>query len=148
MLDKNKIATVVEKFLGGGDKFLVEVVVSTGNVVDVFVDGDDGITISECAKISRHIVSKFDRDLEDFELRVSSPGLNKPFKLRRQYKKYINHEIEMVLNDGNKVKGKLLEFSDEKLVIERNIGKKKKEFVIEDYPFSDFREAKPVISFK
>jgi len=148
MLDKNKIVAVVEKFLGGEDKFLVEVVVSTANVVDIFVDGDEGITINECTKISRHIVSNFDRDIEDFELRVSSPGLDKPFKLRRQYLKYINREIKMVLNDGSKIKGKLLEFADEKLVIERNIGKKKKETVIEDYSFSDVREGKPVISFK
>ena len=148
MLDKNKIATVVEKFIGGEDKFLVDVEVSRGNVVDVFVDGDDGISIGECAKISRHIVSKFDRDLEDFELRVSSPGLDKPFKLRRQYERYINREIQLVLNDGTKVKGKLLELSDDKLVIERNIGNKKKEIVNEDHSFSDIREAKPEISFK
>ena len=148
MLDKNKIATVVEKFLGGSDKFLVEVEVSKGNVVDVLVDGDDGITISECVKVSRHIGSNFDRDLEDYELRVSSPGLDKPFKMRRQYLKYVNREIRIILMDGTKVKGKLLNFSDDQLVLECNSESKKKEVSIEDFAFSDIKEAKPIISFK
>lgn len=150
MLNKNNIAAVIEKFIGGTDKFLVEVEVSSGNVVDVYVDGDEGISISECVKISRHIGSKFDRDLEDYELRVSSPGLSRPFKLRRQYAKYINREIKVVLNNGDDVKGNLLEYSDEKLVIECfSKGKKKNaDKVLMNIDFNEVKEAKPVISFK
>lgn len=148
MLNKNKIATVVEKYLGSTDKFLVDIEVSSGNVVDLYVDGDDGLSINECAKISRFIVSNFDRDLEDYELRVSSPGLTKPFKLRRQYEKYINREIKIVLNEGGKVSGKLLEIDDDKLMMECAADKKKKVFEVREFLFADILEGKPVISFK
>lgn len=148
MLDKNKIATVVEQYLGGTDKFLVDVEVSKGNVIDVYVDGDDGLSINECAKISRFIESNFDRDLEDFELRVSSPGLDKPFKLRRQYEKYIDRDIMVVLTDGTKVKGRLKELADDVLTMECAGDKKKKEVVVREFSFSDIKMGKPVISFK
>ena len=148
MLDKKKIGTLVERFIGGTDKFLVDVVVSKGNVVDVYVDGDDGITINECAEISRHIESNFDRDREDFELRVSSPGIDKPFKLRRQYGKYLGREIKLVLNDGNKVTGKLLKISDDEVLLECLVGKKKKNKEERSFAFSEIRQGKPVISFK
>ena len=148
MLDKSKIATIVERFLGGSDKFLVEVSVSRGNVVDVFVEGDDGISINECAEISRYIESNFDRDREDFELRVSSPGIDKPFKLRRQYGRYIGREIQLVMNDGQKVQGKLLEYSDDKVVLDVLTDKKKKVTATQEFSFSAIRQGKPVIAFK
>lgn len=148
MLNKDKIATIVEKFIGGTDKFLVEVVVSKGNVIDVFVDGDDGITINECAKISRHVESCFDRDLEDFELRVSSPGIDKPFKLRRQYGRYIDREIKLVLRDGSKVSGRLLEYSDDGLSLECLVDPKKKTVEVREFSFDEVKQGKPVISFK
>jgi len=148
MLDKKKITAIVEDFIGGTDKFLVDVVVSKGNVVDVFVEGDDGISISECAGISRHIESNFDREREDFELRVSSPGIDKPFKLRRQYGRYIDRDIQLVMTDGVKVKGKLLEFTEDKLVMECVTNAKKKITEVKTLTFSEIREGKPVISFK
>jgi ribosome maturation factor RimP len=148
MLDKNKIATIVEKFLGGTEKFLVEVSVSKGNVVDVFVEGDDGISINECAQISRYIESNFDREREDFELRVSSPGIDKPFKLRRQYGRYIGRGIQLVMNDGQKLQGKLLEYADDKVVLEVLTDKKKKLTKVQEVPFSAIRQGKPVIAFK
>lgn len=148
MLNKNKIATVIEKFLGGTDKFLIELEVSSGNVVDVYVDGDEGISISECVKISRHIASNFDRDLEDYELRVSSPGLSRPLKLRRQFGRYINKDIKLQLNDGTEVKGKLLEYSDDILTLEAKVGGKKAKPVVMEYAFENIMETKPVISFK
>lgn len=148
MLDKKKITAIVEGFIGGTDKFLVDVVVSKGNVVDVFVEGDDGISISECAGISRHIESNFDREREDFELRVSSPGIDKPFKLRRQYGRYIDRDIQLVMTDGEKVKGTLLECSEDKLVMECVTDAKKKVTEMKTLSFSEIREGKPVISFK
>lgn len=148
MLNKKKIATIVEDFLGGSDKFLVNVDVSKGNVVDVYVDGDEGITISECAEISRYIESNFDRDREDFELRVSSPGIDKPFRLRRQYAKYVGKEIQLVLNDGSKLRGRLVSFSDDDMQLEVTKGGKKKETESMSIGFAEVRQGKPVISFK
>lgn len=148
MLNKKKIESIVNNHLEGTDKFLVGIDVSSTNVVDVFVDGDHGISIGECVKISRLIESSLDRDQEDFELRVSSPGLDKPFKLLRQYRKYIGKNIRIDLKEGKPMKVKLLEVDEEGIHIERSAGKKGKEVITEKISFRDLKSAKPEISFK
>jgi ribosome maturation factor RimP len=147
MLDKNKIETIVNEHVEGTDKFLVDITVSSANAVDVYVDGDNGISIKECVKISRLIESAFDREVEDYELRVSSAGLTKPFKLLRQYKKYIDREIEVVTIGDKKVKGILKSVTDTGFELELKKGKKGKETVVEAYLFDEIKGAKPHIGF-
>ncbi len=73
MIDKEIIKKLVEEKLD--DKmFLVDISVSERNVIHVFVDSYDGLTIEQCVTISRHVEHSFDREEEDFELQVSSPG--------------------------------------------------------------------------
>jgi ribosome maturation factor RimP len=146
-MDRKKIENIVNNYLKDGEFFLVEADVSKGNVISVLVDGDNGISIDECVKISRVIESHFDRDEEDFELRVSSPGLNKPFKMLRQYKKYIDREIEITTHDDKKIKGILKSCSKSSIEIEIKPGKKEKTAATRDLQFNEIKDAKPVISF-
>ena len=95
--------------LGG---FLVSTKVSGQNIINVFVDKKVGISINECLQISRHIENKLDREIEDFQLSVSSPGLNKPFLVKEQYHKNIGKDIVVKLNNGEKVKGKLIDYNN------------------------------------
>ena len=147
MLDKKKIEKLVNESVEGSDRFLVEVSVSSANVVDVFVDGDNGISIKECVKISRLIESTFDREIEDYELRVSSPGLSRPFKMIRQYKKYIDREIIIVTNEGDKIKGVLKSVSENGIDLELKKGKKGKEIILEEFLFDGIKESKPYVGF-
>lgn len=139
---------MIDNCLEGTDKFLVDVDISKGNIINVFVDGDDGISIDDCAGISRYVEMQLNRDVEDFELRVSSPGLNKSFKLLRQYKKYINREIELITKEGKVLKGILKSVSEEGVKLERSVGKKMKNKAIEEIVFDEIKESKPVILFK
>ncbi|MBC8487454.1 MAG: ribosome assembly cofactor RimP [Bacteroidetes bacterium] len=148
MIDKNRIYKLIDNCLEGTDKFLVDVDISKGNIINVFVDGDDGISIDDCAGISRYVEMQLNRDVEDFELRVSSPGLNKSFKLLRQYKKYINREIELITKEGKVLKGILKSVSEEGVKLERSVGKKMKNKAIEEIVFDEIKESKPVILFK
>ncbi|MCB2219400.1 MAG: ribosome assembly cofactor RimP [Bacteroidetes bacterium] len=148
MLDKTKIESIVNDYLQGSDKFLVGIDLSSTNVIDVFVDGDEGISIGECVKISRLIESAFDREEEDYELRVSSPGLDKPFKLLRQYKKYIGRDVRVEKTDGSKLKGKLLDADESTIKLEKRVGKKGENTMIEAISMADIKAAKPEISFK
>lgn len=148
MLNKEKIENLVNNHLEGSERFLVDIEVSSTNVVDVFVDGDNGISIGECVEISRLIESEFDREVEDYELRVSSPGLDKPFKLLRQYKKYVNRQIRIVLNDGDKIKTKLLAVNDDNIEIEYKADKKSKTLSKQQLSFTEIQSVKPEISFK
>jgi ribosome maturation factor RimP len=147
-MDAKKIENIVNEFLKDGEYFLVDVEVRKGNVVNVWVDGDNGITIDECVRISRLIESNFDRDDEDYELRVSSPGLDRPFKMLRQYKKYIGKEINIKTNSEEKFIGTLKSISEEEVEIEKRLGKKEKMGETLILRLDEIKEAKPVISFK
>ncbi|NCF75542.1 MAG: hypothetical protein GWO87_03600 [Xanthomonadaceae bacterium] len=94
MIEKKKIKNLVDEKLQNTEKFLVDIKIKSGNKILVFLDSDKSITIKDCADINRYIISKLDKEKEDFELRVSSAGLDKPFKLLRQYKKNIGKEVE------------------------------------------------------
>ena len=115
---------------GNEDLFLVEAKVIPGNNIKVFLDADNGITIDKCIKINRALYKQIEEsDLfpnGDFSLEVSSPGVDEPLKLQRQYKKNIGRTVEVTLNDGTKKEGKLLAVNDESMTIEERTEKNKK----------------------
>ena len=92
---------------------------------------------------------------EDFELTVSSAGMDQPFKILRQYQRYLGREVELKTTEGEKLKGKLLAADDTKVELEvaerkKIEGKKKKQLIIEKkaVPMEQVKETKVVISFK
>lgn len=142
---KKVIENIVKDYLEGKEFFLVDIELKKGNLISVTVDGDKGITIDECVKISRLIESRLNRDEEDFELRVSSPGIDKPFKLVRQYRKYIDREIGVWLNDDRHFEGVLKLLGENEFTLEIKPGKKEKEVLTQTILFSEIKEAKPVV---
>jgi ribosome maturation factor RimP len=112
MVTVGEIRKLTEEFLDGTDKFIVEVKVHPGNKIFLFIDGDNGVNIADCQKLSRYIESKLNRDNEDFELNVSSSGLDRPFGMFRQYRNNIGKEVEIILVDGEKISG-IIENTDE-----------------------------------
>jgi ribosome maturation factor RimP len=145
---QSDIENIVNVFLEGKEFFLVNVQIRKGNLIDVIVDGDSGVTIKDCVKISRFIESNFDREQEDYELRVSSPGIDRPFVMKRQYKKYLEREIQLLTKEEKKLEGVLKSVTEEGVVLQIKAGKKGKELIMENLLFTDIAEAKPVISFK
>ena len=107
MIDKNLIASIVEEQLEGTDGFLVDVRVSPTNVVTVEIDSMTGVDIDTCARLTRAIEEKVDREVEDYELEVGSVGLTSPFKVAKQYEKNIGNDIEVLTRDGRKLSGTL-----------------------------------------
>jgi len=140
------LAIAKVKELGG---FLVSAKVNTQNVISVFVDKVNGISISECLQISRFIEQELDREIEDFELSVSSPGLSKPFVVKEQYQKNIGKEIVVKLSDGKKVKGRLIAF-DGDIILETNKKEKGKKQIKKEKKIilsEQVKETKLVIKF-
>ena len=153
MISKQKIADLIEEKLVGTDKFLVELSVSATNQIIVYIDGDHGVTISDCVSVSRHIESNLDRETEDFELDVSSAGLDLGLRNKRQYQKNTGREIEVKFLDGSKIKGVLKNVEDDFFQIEMPAPKKKKkaeteEDLIKNIEFKEIKETKVVITFK
>jgi ribosome maturation factor RimP len=135
--------------------FLVEVTVSQRNVINVFVDSYDGLTIEQCINISRHVEHSFDREEEDFELQVSSPGLSEKFKVKEQFYKYIGREIEVVTVSDVELEGVIQSATEEEIILETSArelveGQKKKQLVVKQHhlKYDEIKSAKAVISFK
>lgn len=153
MIAKEKIATLAAEKLTD-DQFLVDVTVSSINVIHIMVDSDTSISINQIVEISRYVESGLDREVEDFELSVFSAGLTEPFRLVRQYKKNMGNEIELLLVGGQKMTGLLKSADDQQMELEVTAkekieGSKKKELVtrVHRFSYSEIKEAKRIIKF-
>jgi len=155
MIDKKDLKKLVLSNLKS-DHFLIDVTVSANNQIQVYIDGKEGLPISECILYSRLIESHFDRDVEDYELSVSSGGLDLPFTVTEQFEKNLDKDVELITKDGKKYYGILKSFDEEQIIIEieqKEIleGKKRKELVKRDFNFNrkeDIKSIKPFFSFK
>ena len=132
--------------------FLVEVRIKPTNNIKVFIDGDQGVSIDKLVGLNRRLYKYLEESAffpsGDFSLEVSSPGLDEPLKMRRQYSKNIGREIEVLLNEGTKKEGKLLIVNEEDIVVEEEKGKnKKKELIQHIIPFVQIKSTKVQIKF-
>ena len=155
MILEQQVRELIEEKLKDSAAYLVDVKVGTANKIMVEVDHPEGMSIQGCVEISRHVEQSLDREKEDFELQVSSPGLDKGFKVFRQYQNAIGKEVEVRLKDGEKIKGTLLQANDQHIQLEwtkkeKVEGKKKKQLITHqmDFSFDQIEETKRVISFK
>ena len=152
MISKGVIQRMVEEKLSD-TMFIVDISVGLGNAISVVIDSDDGLSIDKCIEMSRHIEHQFDREVEDFSLEVSSPGLTQPFKVLRQYLKNLEKEIEIVTLKGDKLVG-ILKSADENsffVELKSNIkidGKKVVETKTMEFFPNEIKTVKPVITFK
>lgn len=135
--------------------FIVQVSVKKGNVIDVIIDGDNGVAIQKCVEVSRQIEQNLDRETEDFELTVSSAGLSNPFLVYRQYLKNIGKEVEVKTGNEKPITGTIKEvdligFDLETRTLEKEEGKNKKVEVVKTirFNFDSKPEVKNSISFK
>lgn len=145
----------VEKLIGpllDDDMFLVSIKIKPTNNFKIYLDADSGLGIEKCIRINRALYKIMEEmgmyPDGDFSLEVSSPGIDEPLKLQRQYSKNIGRDVEVVTNDDSKKTGKLIEATAEKIVIEFTEGKNKKAVVKqEEIPFSDIKQTKVQIKF-
>lgn len=155
MKQKEQLEKAAADYVEGKDLFVVEIKISAGNDIDITIESDNrDVTLDDCVEMNRHIESMLDRDVEDFSLTVGSAGLTSPFKLPRQYKKFVGSEIEVTFPDGHRQKAVLASAESEQFDIsyERLVqveGKKKKvrEAVRQTLRYSDIKSAKAILKF-
>lgn len=149
MIKKSKIVQLTEAHLKETDRYIVDLQIKPGNMIRLFIDGESSVNIKECIALSRHLESNLNREIEDFELNVSSAGLDQPFKVFKQYLKNLNKEVSILLTDGKKYSGTLTEVNENEIALEIPANKKKK---IEKqelrFLMTDIKETKSIISFK
>lgn len=144
----------LESIADQSDLFLVDIIKKgnsdTGKII-VLLDGDNGVPIDKCVEVSRNISRRIDEelDLQDpLTLEVSSPGLDHPLKLHRQYQKNVGKQLKVTLDDQSQVEGELLSVSEEALQIKELKDKKKKIFEEREIKFSDINKTIVLVSFK
>jgi ribosome maturation factor RimP len=132
--------------------FLVEIRIKPTNNIKVFLDGESGVSIEKCVFVNRKLYKLLEENEMypngDFSLEVSSPGLDEPLKLHRQYLKNISRQVEVTLKDGVKTEGILKAVTEKEIVVEETRGKnKKKETVEHTIPFDNIKTTKVQVVF-
>ena len=132
--------------------FLVSVKIKPTNNIKVFLDADNGLSIEKCTKINRAMYRKMEEENwypdGNFSLEVSSPGVDEPLKLLRQYKKNIGRKVEVSLTNDTKTQGKLVGATEEGIEVEITEGKNKKAITtVKTVAFADIKQVTVLISF-
>jgi ribosome maturation factor RimP len=153
-MDQNAVRKLVDEALSENKNlFLIDLNIGSDGSIKVIVDGDSGVPLNECIRISRHVEHNLDRESEDFSLEVTTPNITDPISDPRQYNKNIDRTL-LVKTGESKFEGKLIAITDKDITLTwkarepKPIGKgkitvEKKQTI----PLSDIKEAKVKIIF-
>lgn len=137
-----KIREFLEPLLVDTDMFIVNIKIKPTNNVKVFLDADEGLSISKSASINRQLRKQIEETgllpVEDYSLEVSSPGVDEPLLNFRQYRKNVGRTVLVTLTDGTEHTGILKELTEEQIVLEVKILKKKETTLVE-VPMADIK---------
>jgi ribosome maturation factor RimP len=137
-MTKEQVSQAVEQAVAERGCFLVEVTVSKDNDIEVIIEKEEGVVDWEdCAALDKVVHEAFDQDVEDYALTVSSAGLDRPFKVARQYLKAIGTQVDVWMKGGKKVKGELKAYTEEAVTVDETV-----------IPFAQINSVRPVIEFK
>lgn len=118
-MDKKLVQDLVDGAISENEElFLIELSFLPENRIYVEVDGDKGVSLKECIRISRAVEHNLDRDEEDFSLEVTSPDVANPLKVKRQYIKNINRKLTVKLIDNKIIEGDLIKVGDDEIELE------------------------------
>lgn len=158
MIAKKKVTELIDERMAELDSglFIVALKISSNNIINVEIDKHEGnVSINDCMSVSRNVEHNLDREEQDFELHVSSAGLDKPLRVLPQFIKNIGRDVTVKLNNKSIETGELIQADEKGLTIrqEKRVkieGTKKKEDIVEEkyFPMNEIKETKIVISFK
>ncbi len=133
-----------------GDFYIVDIVISGSNQIVVYVDGDEGLSLDNCKKISRTIEAVLDEEPTlggIYGLEISSPGVTRPLRFLRQYLKHIGRNLRIKMLDGSEEEGQLKECVANGVVIEVASKEKKGAPALKEIPFDEIKETFVQVQF-
>lgn len=150
MVTKDHIRKLAEGHISGTGIFLVDVRLSSTGRITVLIDRPEGVRIDDCASLSRFISNELGEEVGDYELNVSSPGLDMPLLVQQQYLKNEGRMVEVVTIEGDRVKGVLMNVTKGGFDLRVDTKQKNKEITSEvrSFNFEDLKTVKVIISFK
>ena len=92
----------------------------------IYIDKNEGISVEDCEKVSKHVSKVLDAEndfSENYMLEVSSPGLDRKFFYKEQYKEYLNESLRVTFFDTQNKKtviGRLEGAYDNSIKLELN----------------------------
>ena len=153
-MSREEIIKCIEAFINGTDQFLVDVHLSNTKLI-VFIDKPTGIQLDECSALNRHLSAVLEPTgfMEKHDVEVSSPGMDMPLKVPRQYLRRLGREIKVINLEGMEAKGVLQAANDEGFEIIAVTEKKEKKTKIrtealKKFKYNEVRESKLVLNFK
>lgn len=157
MISKTRVLELIDERFAELDNglFLVDLTITKDNAINIEIDKHvGGVSVKDCMAVSRNVEHNLDREEQDFELHVSSAGIDRPLRVLPQFIKNINRTVEVLKNDGIVIEGILKEANETELTlettrVEKIEGKKKKETIVEQIvlPMNTIKETKIVITF-
>jgi len=116
-MDKNKVEELVNIALEENTSlFLVDLTIGTDSKIEVTIDGDNGVPLKECIRVSRSVEAELDREEEDYSIEVATPDIAKPIVMQRQYVKN-KGRIVVVTTAEEKYEGTLAEVNEDNIVL-------------------------------
>ncbi len=149
MITKDHIRKLAEAHISGTGIFLVDVRLSSTGRITVLIDRTEGVTIDDCAMLSRQISNDLGEEVGDYELNVSSPGLDMPLLVLQQFMKNEGRMVDVVTNEGERFTGTMMNVTTGgfDLKTEKKTGKEITE-TVRSFNFEDVKSVKVIISFK
>ena len=155
MMNESVIVDAIKEEIVARGFFIVEVSVSKDNDVTLTIESETGLVeLDDCVSLSRFFETKFDREVEDYSLTVSSAGLDQPFKVQKQFEKAVGSKVEVALKGGKKMIATLVAADKESITLKYSVkeaveGKKKKELVEHEDRFTmdQVNSVRPYITF-
>ena len=151
MINIGTVRKAVEEKIDGTGMFIVDVAVKSGDKVFVEVDKDPAVSISELAGLNRYLERYFEEEADNFEMRVSSPGLDRPLRHAKQFTKNIGRDVKVILNDGRVFEGELVgqEGGELVLIIRKKVkGKKELEKSTMEFKVDEIKETRLLVKIK
>ena len=154
-MNESVIVDAIKEEIVARGFFIVEVSVSKDNDVTLTIESEAGqVELDDCVSLSRFFETKFDREVEDYSLTVSSAGLDQPFKVQKQFEKAVGSKVEVALKGGKKMIATLVAADQESITLKYSVkeaveGKKKKELVEHEDRFTmdQVNSVRPYITF-
>lgn len=152
---KEHLKEIASRHLPGEDYFLVDVILKgleQNQKVLILIDGDNGVNIDACANLSRAMAEELELEElfpDKYTLEVSSPGIDHPIVLPRQFEARIGKSLKLTLKDNNEITGKLLSAGEERINIDKIVKQGKKQITEEiEVPLAEIAKAMVQVSFK
>ena len=136
------------------DIFLIDFDIRSNDSIKIIIDGDNGIKVQDCIRISKALRNKIEEENKNFSIEVTSPGIGENLKISRQYKNNVGRDLELKLDDGTFIDGKLKKANDKKIEMEisgtnqKTKGQKYPKVETGSYYYKDIKQARLKVKFK